>query len=151
MSLTISEAARRAGVERKTIYHKVQKGLLSKQLMPDGTPRIELAELARIYPHAVTAEPKPKEPKNPRAEQQVITALRERVAALDADKTRLQAEVDREREERRKEQTEARAREDRYIDIVEKQNLQLIAVREPSQVKQSQTKPGFWARLAGRA
>jgi len=54
MKLSISEAARRAGVQRQTLYRNIKEGALSKVNGEDGKPAIELSELARLYPQAVT-------------------------------------------------------------------------------------------------
>lgn len=56
MKLSISEAARRAGVTRVTIYKKLKAGELSKEAGEDGTPVIDLSELARLYPQAVNTD-----------------------------------------------------------------------------------------------
>jgi hypothetical protein len=54
VKLTISEAARRAGVRRTAIYRKRDAGKLSRDTDRDGNPVIDLSELTRRYPHAVT-------------------------------------------------------------------------------------------------
>ena len=52
--LSIAECARRAGVDPSTIRRKLDRGLLSVSTRTDGTKGIELSELARLYPQAVT-------------------------------------------------------------------------------------------------
>jgi hypothetical protein len=52
--LTYAEAARRAGVDPSTIRRKVDRGQLAASARPDGTRGVELSELARLYPHALT-------------------------------------------------------------------------------------------------
>jgi hypothetical protein len=47
--LNISEAARRAGVARTTLYRDIKKGKVSATLMHDGTRGIDLSELLRAY------------------------------------------------------------------------------------------------------
>ena len=47
--LNLSEAARRAGVARTTLYRDIKKGKLSATTMHDGTRGIDLSELLRAY------------------------------------------------------------------------------------------------------
>lgn len=54
MRLTISEAARRAGVDRGTMHRKLKAGEISKSEGNDGKPYIDLAELCRVFPRAST-------------------------------------------------------------------------------------------------
>lgn len=56
VKLSISEAARRAGVNRTTLHRRIEKGELSKEIGDDGKPVIDLSELARLYPAVVKAE-----------------------------------------------------------------------------------------------
>lgn len=53
MKVSISEAARRAGVNRKTIQRKLEDGILSKEIGNEGQPLIDLSELCRVYPNAI--------------------------------------------------------------------------------------------------
>jgi hypothetical protein len=48
--LTISDAARVAGVDRRTLQRQIKRGILSAVTAADGQKRIDLAELARVYP-----------------------------------------------------------------------------------------------------
>jgi len=106
MKVSISEAARRAGVRRSTIYRKLDAGKLSKETGEDGQPLIDLSELARIYPRAVTARPDthatPENKAETAALQREIALLRELVDGLKQDKERLTDALDREQEERRR-------------------------------------------------
>jgi len=43
------EAARLAGRGRATIYRDIEKGKLSRSVMPDGKPGVEISELSRVY------------------------------------------------------------------------------------------------------
>lgn len=47
--LSISEAARKAGVARSTIQRKLKEGSLSAIRRPDGTRGIETSELYRVF------------------------------------------------------------------------------------------------------
>lgn len=53
--VSISEAARRAGVSRITMHRAISKGAISKEIGNDGKPAIRLSELARAYPNADVA------------------------------------------------------------------------------------------------
>ena len=48
----VAEAAKRAGVERTTLYRKLKKGEISAHLDPSGNKFIEASELLRVYPKA---------------------------------------------------------------------------------------------------
>jgi hypothetical protein len=52
----VSEAAKRAGVERTTLYRKLKKGYISAHSDPSGNKFIEASELLRVYPEADLAE-----------------------------------------------------------------------------------------------
>lgn len=74
MKLSISEAARRAGVNRTTLHRRIEKGELSKEIGDDGKPVIDLSELARLYPAVVKAEQAQQEKQHP-VEQIATDAL----------------------------------------------------------------------------
>lgn len=48
--LSMQEAAKRAGVGRSTLYRKAAQGLLSITDMPDGSRKVDTAELYRVFP-----------------------------------------------------------------------------------------------------
>ena len=47
--LTITEAAKAAGISRPTLYRRIKSGQLSTARQPDGTKGIESAELLRVF------------------------------------------------------------------------------------------------------
>lgn len=47
--VSISEAAKRVGVARSTIYKKIQGGVLQATTKPDGTKGIDTDELIRVF------------------------------------------------------------------------------------------------------
>ena len=53
MQMNLSEAARRANVDRSTIVRKVRQGLISTSKDINGNPQVDLSELARVYPQCV--------------------------------------------------------------------------------------------------
>lgn len=74
MKLSISEAARRAGVNRTTLHRRIEKGDISKEIGSDGKPVIDLSELARLYPSVVKPEQAQQEKQHP-VEQIATDAL----------------------------------------------------------------------------
>jgi len=53
--LNMTEAAKRAGISRTTLWRKVKAGVLSATTSPDGSPGIDEAELTRVF-HSETVE-----------------------------------------------------------------------------------------------
>ena len=47
--LTITEAAKAAGISRPTLYRRIKSGQLSTVKQPDGTKGIDSAELLRVF------------------------------------------------------------------------------------------------------
>jgi transposase-like protein len=95
VKLSISEAARRAGVERPTLYRKLKSGALSKGIGDDGKPCIDLSELARLYPHVTNSHDTPKPVRMDSLLQAELQAAQFRILDLEADKADLRAERDR--------------------------------------------------------
>src|SRR5690349_20597210 len=54
--VTISEAAKLIGRDRRTLYRDIEKGRLAKQTMPSGAPGIDTADLKRLYPEPRAAQ-----------------------------------------------------------------------------------------------
>jgi hypothetical protein len=101
MKLGISEAARRAKVDRRVLYRLLEKGKLSKEI-EDGKSVIDLSELARLYPEATnqpaqddTVRDRPNGQSVTDGAQEVIALLKERIEALETDKADLRRERDR--------------------------------------------------------
>jgi hypothetical protein len=149
--LSISEAARRAGVRRNTIYRKLESGKLSKETGDDGNPVIDLSELARLYPRAVSSAGQPPElfkgaGANSRngAGGQADFALRELVDMLKQDKASLKEQLEQEHE-----------RNDRLMGLLEAAQRKLTGPMhtDPQPVTPPSPQPprGLWARLTGRA
>ena len=47
--LTITEAAKAAGISRPTLYRRIKSGQLSMARQPDGTKGIDSSELMRVF------------------------------------------------------------------------------------------------------
>ena len=109
--LSISDAARRAGVERSTIYRRAQRGEISLEKGPGGKPRVDLSELLRVYPDA-DQSPQPATVVHARSGQRMrhaseskalereVELLRQQVTMLQADKEDLRRRLDRAEEDR---------------------------------------------------
>lgn len=50
MKLNHSQAARAAGITRKTLYSHVEKGKVSQEQDDEGNPQYDVSELMRVYP-----------------------------------------------------------------------------------------------------
>lgn len=114
--LSISEAARRAGVQRSTLYRQAKAGKLSIEITSAGEKVIDLSELLRIYPDAATAatvvrdgaarqsataDATASEAGLDAADRRELALLRERIAELVADKEDLRRRLDAAEAERR--------------------------------------------------
>jgi len=135
--LTPSAAARRAGISRSTLYRALQKGTLSASRGADGKKRIDVAELARVFPldaDETSREASQNAPESSRSRQvdtppsspevtALVAAMKARIEGLEALVARLEADLARERD-----------RADRMLSMVEQKAL-------PA--------PSWWKRLTG--
>lgn len=137
MKLGISEAARRAGVGRQTLYRKIESGALSKEIGAEGKPVIDLSELSRLYPQVVAAATM-RQPASDTADiqktgrsdnllQAELAAARHRIQELEADRTDLRAE------------------RDKLLSVVQEQATSMRLLTD-----QSPRKRGWLSRLIGR-
>ncbi len=126
-NMGMAEAARRAGVERSTLYRKAKKGLITLKTGPGGTSRIEIAELLRVYPQADRS-------------QQAATAAwhrrvpRSRFGGNGSDAGALACEVEMLRQQVRsleRDKDDLRAERDRLLAIIEHLETQLAARGHP--------------------
>jgi hypothetical protein len=152
VKLSISEAARRAGVRRNTLYRKLDSGRLSREIDPDGKPVIDLAELCRVYPQAETdrghTEKKQIGTEESAPQTQVLQQL---VDSLKADKERLIEELERVRAEARADIDREHVERDRILGLLEIAQRQLADLRQPEAKAEPQVRRrrGLWARLIG--
>lgn len=138
MKVSISEAARRAGVKRTTIYRKVEAGKLSKEIDDDGNPVIDLSELCRVYPSADTDSQVQQRTTRAGGGRADSSALQELVTALKADKARLTQENDRlihdlerARLDARNDLEREREEKSRLLGMLETAQHQLADLRKP--------------------
>ena len=83
--LSISAAARAAGVDRATIHRALKSGRLSATVDDTGARAIDTAELHRVFPLRATGEPVTvAAPAGPGVlEHELVAVLRERVRGLE--------------------------------------------------------------------
>jgi hypothetical protein len=88
--LSVSAAARAAGVDRATIHRALKSGRLSATVDDTGARAIDTAELARVFPLRATGEPvtvaAPTGPgvlEQARQADELVAVLRERVRGLE--------------------------------------------------------------------
>jgi excisionase family DNA binding protein len=138
--LTQAQAARAAGVSRTTIWRAIKDGQLSYEREDGRNVLIDASELLRVYPHAdlqradersVNDVPNAREHEDMHARSGEIRALRDLVDELRADKGRLQSELDRASDERRK-----------LLEMVETKDRLLTDQRQ-----KPAHSPTLWARL----
>jgi excisionase family DNA binding protein len=80
---TLGEAAKQAGLSKPTVSKAISSGRLSAEKQPDGSYRIQPAELFRVYP------PETRGNRSERSDVDgEITLLRERVVLLTAERER---------------------------------------------------------------
>ena len=90
----ITDAARRAGVSRQTLYRCIKSGRLSVATDLTGRSVVDSSELFRVFP--------PKAALDVQNDATAHALLQVRLEALERDNARLQADLDRERDEKRK-------------------------------------------------
>jgi hypothetical protein len=104
VEFTIGQAAKEAGKSKSTIWKYGKNGLLSAQKNPDGSYRIDAAELFRVFPPA-SGEAFDERNAETAANQKIflenevlkvqLAAQNERVRTLEADKQFLQEQLQR--------------------------------------------------------
>lgn len=155
MKLNHSQAAKAAGISRKTLYAHVEKGKISQEKDSDNNPVYDLSELLRVYPNlntGVTNEPldndvtsNQAEPATPHPEVTADTRL------LEQEIKHLKEKLEVEQERRLKaEEIAAQERADKVslLEIVERHSRALPAPKE-SEISTPPPKRGFWGQLFG--
>ena len=107
--LTLTQAAKAAGVARSTLYRAIRKGRISLVSQPNGSKGIDTAELMRVFgPLQDAAE----QTQQSNAHQDVAL-LRARIDALERENTLLRDEVQ-----------ASRVRESKLLDVVSRRLLE---------------------------
>jgi len=152
---TLSRAAREAGVSKPTLSKAIKEGRLSAEKQPDGSYRIQPAELFRVYPPQTPLTRSSRSEIVDRETGKDINALGEQVAVLLDQLSLLTGERERERQQlteqiedlrRRLDQSEAERRDkDRQLTAV------LTDQRPKDEAPDTNAGRGFWARLRRKA
>lgn len=121
MVVGIMEAARLVGKDRATIWRYAKQGKLSVSLDASGRKRIDTAELMRVFGDLQHPQPLQRNTDSntvPPSATLPATPLHQvhELERLEAENTRLRAELDAERKERREMQ-------DRYMAVIERLSL----------------------------
>ena len=101
--LTLTQAAKAAGVARSTLYRAIRKGRISVVPQPNDSKGIDTAELIRVFGPLQDAA----ELSQQSNAQQDVALLRARIDALERENTLLRDEVQASRE-----------RENKLLDVV---------------------------------
>ena len=101
--LTLTQAAKAAGVARSTLYRAIRKGRISVVSQPNGNKGIDIAELMRVFGPLQDAADQAQQSNA----QQNVALLRARIDALERENTLLRDEVQASRE-----------RESKLLDVV---------------------------------
>lgn len=107
--IPLSQAAKRLGVSRPTVYRWAKEGKFSVTLGADGTKLVDLAELARVFPENVTKTQK-QDAVRPAPDTDGMLLVQ---AVLEATRESLKITQE--------QLAEARQREERLLGIVESQ------------------------------
>lgn len=134
MKLSVSEAARAAGVSKATISRHVKNGRISCVRGGSGHPEIDASELLRYYPGADLeqrhlAQQPQERTETPRQNVSRNNALRGELEAIRAERDRLLKDVEQERAEKA-----------RILDLLETAQRQITDQRPA---------PGLWKRIFG--
>jgi len=130
-AITITDASRRAGVQRSTLYRKAKAGEISVTKSSDGKNRIEMSELLRVYPDAAQGNAPPVNGAQQRSKQQM------QQGGNGAENNALRREITLLHEQLHK----AEEREGRYLGIIDTQTRQIADMRPKNQRR------GFWRWL----
>ena len=155
---TLGEAAKQAGVSKPTMSKAIKTGRLSAVKQPDGSYRIQPAELFRVYPPEIhrnglaRSEFDERETGNDnRLVGDEIAVLRERLALLTAEREREREQLTDQIEDlRRRLDAEAEARR---IEAEERRKLTALLTdqRPKAEAPAPNAGRGFWARLSRRS
>lgn len=117
--IPLSQAAKRLGVSRPTVYRWAKEGKFSVTQGTDGTKLVDMAELARVFPENVTSWNK-QDAVRPAPDTDGMLLVQ---AALEATRESLKITQE--------QLAEARQREERLLGIVESQTRLLGRPDEP--------------------
>jgi hypothetical protein len=132
MFLSISDAAKKAGIARSTLYKMRDSGKISLSKDSDGVLGIELSELCRVFPDSLKTKAEPKE-----------TAGDRNSKALEIENMYLKEKVKRLEDDLTEEKMRSQERVDTLLSVTREQSKQLLLTHETSTAKE---KKSFWLR-----
>lgn len=149
VQFTFTEAAKRAGVSRQTIYKYVSLGRLSATLAQDGRRQIDASELMRVFGSLQSMDSDTQDAANTRRTS-TSTRLTDTVLPLELERIKMQLQAretelllmrERLEELRQREQeakamaAEAMAQQNRLLGMLEGQQRLLEAPKKPAKTK----------------
>lgn len=147
---TLGEAAKAAGVSKPTLSKAISTGRLSAEKTPEGSYRIQAAELFRVYPPDRKGNGLPVSEVGDRETgkdngllDREVQGLRERLASQEAERDRERRQLTDQIEDLR-----------RRLDQEGEERRKLLAVLSDQRMKEQDIPPpqpkGLWSRLTGR-
>jgi hypothetical protein len=146
--VSITEAARLVRRGRATLYRDIDKGRLSKTVLPDGGTAIETSELIRTYGN-LHSGPSPEQEMSVDELKMQMQMMEERIKSLERVIT-LEAELRRVKDEVTNELRMRLADKDSVIQTLESKVLLLEYKRPPNgqaPARAPEPRAGLWARL----
>jgi hypothetical protein len=154
--VSISEAARLAGKDRKTVQRHINSGKLSKEYDAANNPLIDISELERFYGKLKVTQEMPQRqngavsqidaPQDAGNQAHEVELLKLKLQHAEQMQQKAEEETRREREAREK----AEAEKERLLHIVESTTRLLEAPKEPKPQGEPETeKRNWWQRLTG--
>lgn len=133
--ISIKEAVAAGWASRATIYRAITRGDFTTRKAPDGKVYVDVSELVRVFGEPRDKLIEPQETASPQPRQEPIAleiaVLKERLASLERDCSRLEASL-----------REAQERESWFKSQLERQTTVVATVTDA-------VKGGLWRRLFG--
>lgn len=147
--VTLTEAAKLAGISRTTLYKDIKKGKVSKGEDKDGNPCIDTAELLRVYGELTEGQ------KEKTVNDNTVKVDNDNVHEISTLQLKLEhmeelkLRAEQERDEAKEREAERKDEIDRLTGLLEKQTLMLTEFKATDEKKASEIpkKKGLWSRL----
>jgi len=160
MQVTISQAAKMAGVSRATIYNDIESGTLSVVQGAKDRKMVNIAELERVYKTLKNPEPETdsntvenSQERQPERQKVVdpngqVAVLQERLEAQRKQTLFLEAQLAKEQEERQRERDASKSFEDYFKSQIENQaeSIKNITRLLEDQRKDKEPKSNEWEK-----
>lgn len=154
---TLGEAAKAAGISKPTLSKAISSGRISAEKTPEGSYRIQAAELFRVYPPNRKGNGLPQTEiddretvKDNRLLEREVGELRERLATFESERDRERRQLTDQIEDLRR-RLDQEGEERRRLTAILTDQRPKPEAEAPMMVEAVASKPkGFWARLRGR-